>query len=545
LRDPRLDGWESEAVHEVLAGRLADLVRRFEGAAAPGGFAEFEAEGFHFEAPARWETVYEGGSFRVERSLREPRPREQSAGSGLGEALADLLRPLREAGDLHAAAKIVAIEEQAAAISTRILFHPKGDTPEGAAQLNATLRCEWVVGETVDEARIQAITVESAEVVRGPARKGPLFEDCTEAVLGANPAFREQLLPGVDHWAARLPAHLGVSILGHEGLAIGDADGDGLDDLLVCQPGGLPNRLFVRASDGTAADRSRESGLDFLDAGRSALFVDLDGDGDQDVALVAGAEILFLENDGSGKFHEAGAAAAPAASSLAAADIEGDGDLDVYVCGYWAPDAQDRTPFPYHDANNGAPNTCLRNEGRFRFVDVTREVGLDENNRRFSLAASFEDFDDDGDPDLYVANDYGRNNLYRNEGGRFVDVAAQAGVEDVGAGMGVAWGDVDGDGAMDLHVSNMFSSAGSRVTAQARFKPEADEATRAFYRRHARGNSLFMNKKDGRFFDASVEAGITVARWAWGCVLADLDRDGGEDLFVANGYVTNSDPADL
>ncbi|MFP6883435.1 MAG: VCBS repeat-containing protein, partial [Roseibacillus sp.] len=161
-------------------------------------------------------------------------------------------------------------------------------------------------------------------------------------------------------------------------------------------------------------------------------------------------------------------------------------------------------------------------------------------------AASWDDYDDDGDPDLYVANDYGRNNLYRNdrdENGdlKFVDVAKKAGVEDISAGMSVTWGDADGDGDRDLYVSNMWSSAGNRVAYQRNFQTEAGETAREEFQRHARGNSLFLNKGDGTFADASLTAGVAMARWAWGSLFADLNNDGRNDLLVANGFITQPD----
>jgi hypothetical protein len=186
----------------------------------------------------------------------------------------------------------------------------------------------------------------------------------------------------------------------------------------------------------------------------------------------------------------------------------------------------------------------FRNDGG-TFRDVTQLVGLHHNNRRFSMAAAWEDYDNDGDVDLYVANDYGRNNLYRNDAGRFRDVAAEAGVEDISAGMSVAWGDVNGDGWMDLYVSNMFSSAGSRIAYQRRFQATEDEQVRAAFQRHARGNSLFLNSGDGTFADASVDAKVTMGRWAWGSQFVDLNNDSWQDIVVANGFITQADPGDL
>lgn len=200
---------------------------------------------------------------------------------------------------------------------------------------------------------------------------------------------------------------------------------------------------------------------------------------------------------------------------------------------------------PYHDANNGRANVFLRNEGDGKFSDITRESGLDVNNRRYSFAASWEDYDNDGDLDLYVANDFGRNNLYRNDAGSFVDVAAEAGVEDISAGMSVSWGDYNNDGWMDLYVANMFSSAGNRVTYQRRFKSAADALTTSQFRRHARGNSLFENAGDGTFRDVSVQANVTMGRWAWGSNFIDINNDSYEDLVVANGFITHEDTGDL
>jgi len=147
--------------------------------------------------------------------------------------------------------------------------------------------------------------------------------------------------------------------------------------------------------------------------------------------------------------------------------------------------------------------------------------------------------------DLYVANDFGRNNLYRNDRGRFTDVAADAGVEDAASGMSVSWGDYNRDGNMDVYVANMFSAAGNRVTYQRRFVTARTERTAARVQRMARGNTLFANSGDGRFLDVSEAAAVTMGRWAWASKFADFNNDGWQDLVVANGYVTTEDTGDL
>ena len=97
----------------------------------------------------------------------------------------------------------------------------------------------------------------------------------------------------------------------------------------------------------------------------------------------------------------------------------------------------------------------------------------------------------------------------------------------------------------DLYVSNMFSSAGNRIAYQRKFKSDSHEATRAQFQRHARGNTLFENVGDGTFRDVSVSSAVTMGRWAWGSTFIDLNNDGLEDIFVANGYVTQEDTGDL
>ena len=209
-------------------------------------------------------------------------------------------------------------------------------------------------------------------------------------------------------------------------------------------------------------------------------------------------------------------------------------------------------PVPYYDANNGGPNVMLRNDATpscanvsWRFTPATRDYGFDQNNNKFSYAACWDDYDDDGDLDLFVTNDFGRDNLYRNDGGYFRDVADEAGVADFGPGMSSCWGDYDNDGRMDLYVSNMFSSAGNRIAHNPKFHAGADERTLAAFRHHARGNSLFRNVGGGKFEDVSVDARVAVGRWAWGSKFVDFNNDGWQDIVVSNGFITQENTGDL
>jgi hypothetical protein len=402
---------------------------------------------------------------------------------------------------------------------------------------------EWALKAFAPEA-LREVTARS-----GAAR----FADVTEKALGHNISFRHQLARGLDEWRSELDEATGIDVYGHNGIAVGDYNGDGLEDLYVCQPSGLPNRLYRNNGDGTFDDVSAAAGVDVLDSSTMALFGDLDNDGDQDLIVIAGSRVLLFVNDPQGRFaaHPKPGFALSGATLTAAAlsDFDRDGDLDLYVCAYdfWTPGTTYDAPTPYYDATNGPPNFLYRNRGDGSFEDVTATSGMGQNNNRFSFAASWADYDKDGWPDLYVANDFGRNNLYRNNGdGTFTDVAAKAGVEDLAAGMSVAWGDYDGDGWLDLYVSNMWSSAGQRLTFNPAFAQVAsDQQVRAAFQRQARGNSLFRNNGDGTFRDVTIEAGVEFGRWAWSSGFFDYDNDGRLDVFVTNGYVTGPDTHDL
>ncbi|HXR16149.1 MAG TPA: FG-GAP-like repeat-containing protein [Terriglobales bacterium] len=375
----------------------------------------------------------------------------------------------------------------------------------------------------------------------------PVFVDIAAQALGGNPSYSWQLLRGADYWRAVLDGACGIDIYGHNGVSVGDFDGDGFDDLYVCQPAGLPNRLYRNRGDGTFEDITEASGVGVLENTACALFADFDNDGRQDLLVVrTGGPLLFL-NDGGGKFRQKTDAfqfATPPQGTFtgaATADYDRDGWLDIYFCLYiyYQGTDQYKYPVPYYDAENGPPNFMMRNNRDGTFRDVTSESGLFRNNTRYSFCCGWGDYNRDGWPDLYVVNDFGRKNLYRNNGdGTFTDVAPQARVEDVGAGMSVCWFDHDNDGAEELYVADMWSAAGKRVSMQDVFQKNASEEVRALYRKHAKGNSLFRNKKDGTFQDASATAGVEMGRWSWSSDAWDFDHDGFPDLYIANGMIS-------
>ena len=484
------------------------------------------------------------------RSLLKIRRLEKSSEERVpfAKSLASLRLPFLVGAKIETKLKITGITVGGdETFTTEVIYLASGSGSHGTVQQNARWKLQWT---TDDPPQLLAVSVTHYEEIVPLSTSSLRFEDLTASAFANAPSVRAQLMRGIDHWRPRLQGDFGVDVNGLQGLAIADADGDGLDDLFVCQQGGLPNKLYLRQPDGTLRDHSAAAKLDWMEVTRAALFVDLDNDGDQDLAMAQGWYWVLMENDGKGVFTKRAETRAPSnLHSLAAADVDLDGDLDLFFCGRNPAREFDKEegilgqPMPYHDANNGGANVFLRNEGEWQFLDATVQSGLDHNNRRYSYACSWEDYDLDGDPDLYVANDFGRNNLYRNDGGRFTDVAAELGVEDMSAGMGVTWGDYNNDGRPDLYVSNMFSSAGNRITYQRQFR-EGAQNSREHFQRHARGNTLFANNGP-HFDDVSVPAAVSMARWAWGAKFADLNNDGWEDLYVANGFITSEDTGDL
>jgi tetratricopeptide (TPR) repeat protein/peroxiredoxin len=380
----------------------------------------------------------------------------------------------------------------------------------------------------------------------------PCYVDIAAASLGSNASYASQLQHGTDYWRTVLDGACGIDVYGHNGVSVGDIDGDGFDDLYVCQPGGLPNRLYRNRGDGTFEDITEASGVGVIENTACALFVDVDNDGRQDLIVVRATGPMLFLNEGGGRFRQKADAfqfANPPQGTFtgaAVADYDCDGWLDIYFClyVYYQGTDQYKYPSPYYDAENGPPNFMMRNNRDGTFRDVTAETGLNQNNTRYSFCCGWNDFNRDGWPDLYVVNDFGRKNLYRNNGnGTFTDVAPQAGVEDVGAGMSVCWFDYDNDGAEDLYVADMWTAAGERISMQDIFKKDAPLETRALYHKHAMGNSLFRNasrKSTGAsvFEDTTRAAGVGIGRWAWSSDAWDFDHDGFLDLYIANGMVS-------
>jgi len=355
--------------------------------------------------------------------------------------------------------------------------------------------------------------------------------------VGAQAGVRRALLagrPGKDHLLDSAGAGAAFLDYDRDGrLDIYLVNGWSLDGSRVVERG--RNALYRGLPDGTFADVTDRAGVGGEGQwGAGAFVADYDNDGWPDILVTNFGRNLLYRNRGDGAFENVAARAgleSPGWNTGAAwFDADGDGDLDVYIAAYIAVSIDDvlaatRTlgwkgvemvafgPFGL----KGAPDHYFRND-HGHFVDATAQAGLQDKALAFGFAVRAADVDGDGDVDLYVANDSDANYLYRNQGkGVFKEVGAWAGCafDENGssqASMGVAWGDVTGDGTPDLLVTN-FSMDFS---------------------------TLYAGLGDGLFEDMSRATGIgpmTFRPMGWGTVFTDLDNDADLDIVVAQGHI--------
>lgn len=553
IDNPSEDGWKTEALAEYANKKLKKLGDLFfnDGTLENIITSDFSTEPL---SPKELKTLLSKDSIIIQSADIQPNTKKEGAEHLQKELISTRNQTSELPEERYIKFKIVGIDLKSdqETFNTKVLFNINYKTNSNIVQKNAVWSINW---KGLDEhTKISDITIQSfSQAIRQKAF--PLFTEITESVIGENSCYTTQLAHGMNHWLTRAPVRAMLNRFGTPGISIGDVNGDGLDDFFLCQEPGLPNRLFIQQKDGKALELSKEWGVDWIEDSRSSVIADFDNDGDQDLAVACYGMVVIANNNNQRGFEPVTVLRTSwSTSSLAAADYDNDGLIDLYVCAYVNEDNGDSigtgsNEFVYHDAENGAANTLFKNTtndpGNLSFIDVTEEAGLNINNSRWSFAASWEDYDNDGDQDLYVANDYGRNNLYNNDKGKFTDLASETDSEDSASGMSVSWADYDRDGNMDLYVSNMFSAAGNRITNQKQFKNSTQQSVRERFRRFARGNTLLRNT--GQIFqDTSLSAGVNMGRWAWGSNFIDFNNDTFPDLIVANGYLTSkSESGDL
>lgn len=325
------------------------------------------------------------------------------------------------------------------------------------------------------------------------------------------------------------------------GCAVLDFDGDGLLDLYLLTYSGpeskSTNRLFRQSPDGRFRDVTEGSGLGVAGLSNGAAVGDVNNDGRPDILLTLYGSIKLFLNRGNGRFEDATAEVGlnnPVwGMSAAFLDYDRDGWLDLIVVNYVDYDPKKECPAPDGGLNYCGPNVfpsissrLFRNRGlstgsektpELQFEDVSFSSGIGRVPGP-GLGVVCADFDGDGWPDIFVANDGEPNRLWMNRrNGTFVDEAVSRGVGytmtgQAFAGMGAAVGDVDGDGLFDLYVTHLSHQT----------------------------NTLWKQGPRGHFRDQSADTGLLGTRWRYtgfGTLMADFDLDGAVDLAVVNGRI--------
>ena len=320
-----------------------------------------------------------------------------------------------------------------------------------------------------------------------------------------------------------------------------DYDNDGDVDLYVVNSGYVPgtghentvgqNRLYRNNGDGTFTDVTKASGTGDTSYGMGANAADYDNDGDQDLYVTNFGQNLLYRNNGDGTFTDVAKQArvgdASWGVSCAFVDINRDSQLDLYVVNYVEYDLSmkpclnnDKGILEYCHPRyfNGKADTLYRNNGDGTFSNITKKAGVYNPTEGLGLGVAVGDYNNDGWPDIYVANDTTRNFLYRNRGdGTFTDVGLisgtgynQSGLPE--GGMGVDFGDYNHDGWLDLFVTNSSSET----------------------------NTLYKNNGDGTFTDVTASVGLAESSYlmlAFGTKFFDYDNDSDLDIFVVNGHL--------
>jgi hypothetical protein len=301
----------------------------------------------------------------------------------------------------------------------------------------------------------------------------------------------------------------------------------------------LKNEGHYRFTDVTA--RYGLTGLDV--SSRHPIFADVDGDGLLDLLVVQSDKPsrLFLQKKGHGfvDVTEAyGLSTGKGAHCAHFFDYDHDGDLDLYI-GAYGPSVED-TAVPTLDGRNGYPHQLFRNEDGARFTDVTQSAKA--GSTAWTLASAAVDIDDDGWLDFWLANDWGRDEVFRNRGdGTFEEVAGKLGVDDRGSGMNVSVLDINHDGRPDIFISviDMFSKTLRFVLPHesVSFNVDSRIVQSSYY---MSGNKLFVAK--GREFADETTARIDARDkgWAWGTAFFDYENDGDDDMYITNGWIDRS-----
>ncbi|HEU4390069.1 MAG TPA: VCBS repeat-containing protein [Blastocatellia bacterium] len=457
--------------------------------------------------------------------------------------------------------KLDSVEETANSRSSviRSLLWLRGAKSNGQPFESHALFRMWLKAEN-GEWRITKQNLIHGETVTG-SRDG--FTDITlkagiDFISHQNPTWSH------DDW---YPRAFGIIKYGQGGVSVADYDNDGWEDIFFCD--GTKPTLYHNNRNGSFSDFTVKAGFpkDML-ATSVAIFADFNNDGYKDLFIGNGTDPNALyRNNGNGTFSDVSEGANLGGyfvTTAAVADYDRDGKLDIY-CGRYL-DPRTKLPTTLFYTRNGEGNTLLHNDGGFRFTDVTQRAGVREGG--LALGLSWGDYNGDGWPDIYVANDFGRNALFRNNrDGTFADVTKAAGALDFGFGMSTTFGDIDNDGDFDLYISNVHS--GQRWYGQAatlyqylltsvregtmledlpvyrEIYTQAGDNWRSFGDKMVKGNSLLINDGNGHFSDQGEATRTNPFGWYWSSTLFDYDNDGLQDIYAVDGWISGKKKDDL
>ncbi|HZT80935.1 MAG TPA: FG-GAP-like repeat-containing protein, partial [Gemmataceae bacterium] len=391
--------------------------------------------------------------------------------------------------------------------------------PGKPAEVAALLRYE--VARPTEERLAQPGWLRSAGVLQAQTARAPryLFAEVARQ-RGLDSSWLH------DNWKA--PAFLPLP----GGVYVCDFDRDGILDVLLTDANGTA--LYRGRPGGAFEDVTERYGLPRLPSGTTtAAWVDLDGDGWDDL-LLAGR---VYRNDGGRRFADytsrSNLRLPPNPSAIVVADYDRDGRLDLYVTSI-APPGSDS--WLSGRSGDSPGNRLFRNKGGWQFEDVTRASGT-RGGGRSTFTAAWLDANNDGWPDLHVINEFGDGVLLVNkQDGTFAEHPLADRPADFGS-MGLAVGDVNNDGHIDIYCANMYSKAGTRVIGNLRpdaYPPEVLEKMRRF----VAGSQLHLNRGGLKFEQAGARMQVAAVGWAYGACLADLDNDGWLDVYATAGFVS-------
>ncbi len=411
----------------------------------------------------------------------------------------------------------------------------------------------------------------------------------------AGAGFRSALLPTPKEARAagftRLsPAEIGITftnalsparvmqfqnLMNGAGLAAADVDGDGLVDLYFCHKQAA-NRLYRNLGGGKFEDITAQSGAMCTNQSSfGAVFGDINGDGAPDLLVSGfGGPHACLINDGKGRFRdataEAGITGKSGGTSMALADLDGDGDLDLYWCNFAVQailrdgvlittrviDGQPTVTGRYAGrvriedgtlVEYGDPDVIYFNDGKGRFTASPWEKTFSDASGRpfptpqdFGLAVQIRDIDDDGNPDIYVCNDFQTpDRLWFGDGrGHFREASPWALRNMSLASMGVDFADIDRDGRLDFVTVEMMSrDLGQHLRTSSSMTPVQRLPGLSAGRSDVPRNCMYWNRGDGTWAEIACFSGVAATSWSWTPLFIDVDLDGWEDLLVSNGMI--------